>query len=91
MDDNYNVAAQALSAGPKKTRAPRKKVTEIHAKKVQGGFHVTTLHAHPSHPPVESVHPDLKAVESHMEQHWGTPNEGEADMMEAQPGAPEIG
>jgi hypothetical protein len=62
-----------------KDRKPKKEIKRmIHEKSHNGGHIVTHEHHHPEHHPDEKhTFADLAGVHAHMEDHTGTPNEGE--------------
>jgi hypothetical protein len=83
-DKSYESGASALASRPKPPKTPSKKVIKIIAKKVKGGFHAVTQHAHPAHPDIESVNPDLDSLMAHMKAKWGSStNSAAAPVQEA--------
>jgi len=65
------------SAGMEKK--PKKEIKEMTVTKSHNGKHIVThKHHHPMHHPDEThVMSDMGGLHSHMEDHAGTPNEGE--------------
>lgn len=74
------LAHEALSHEPEKDITPPKDIHEMHVRKADnGGFIVKHIHKHFEHPPEEHVHSDMDSLHDHLEQHWGEPNDGEAE------------
>jgi len=77
MHDMKDKAIASLSDGEKK---PKKEIKEmVHRKSANGKHIVVHRHHHPEHhPDEEHALEDISALHNHMEDHAGTPNEGEA-------------
>jgi hypothetical protein len=60
-------------------KKPEKHIKEIKIRKSHDGKHIVThVHHHPTHhPDEEHVANDMAALHNHLEDHAGTPNEGE--------------
>src|SRR5271168_330176 len=84
--DEFELAGHALAHGPIKGvsgKGPgpahkQKVMKEMHVKEMHGGYHVT-LHHGGVEPPTEHMAHDLDTVHDHMEEHLGSPNDGEAE------------
>lgn len=59
---------------------PKKEISDMHIKMSHNGKHIVThKHHHPEHHPDEThVMGNMADLHSHMEDHLGTPNAGEA-------------
>jgi hypothetical protein len=79
--DKYSHIAHALGGSSEK---PKKEIKEmVHTKSANGKHIVTHKHHHPEHHPDEThVMSDMAELHSHMEDHAGTPNDGEAAPAE---------
>lgn len=75
MDNIKNKMMDSLG-GEKK---PKKEIKEMHIRKTANGKHIVThKHHHPEHhPDEEHSMEDMGALHQHMEDHAGTPNDGE--------------
>jgi hypothetical protein len=60
-------------------KKPKKEIKEMHIRKTANGKHIVThKHHHPEHhPDEEHSMEDMGALHQHMEDHAGTPNDGE--------------
>ena len=69
---------------------PKKEIKEmVHTKSHNGKHIVTHKHHHPAHHPDEThVMNDMNELQNHMDQHAGTPNEGEAAPASPDAGGP---
>ena len=82
-----SLAEGALSKeAEKEPEPPKKEVKEMRMRRgVNGGFIVNHLHVHAHlHPDEEHVHPDMDSLHSHLEDHWGDPEDGEDEKMETE-------
>jgi len=77
MKDMKDKMVSSLSDGEKK---PKKEIKEmVHRKSTNGKHIVVHKHHHPEHhPDEEHVMNDMAELHQHMDNHAGTPNEGEA-------------
>lgn len=76
-DENMTDWTKGITGGGKKPKKEIKRIT--HTKMHDGKIHTTHEHHHPEHHPDEHfAHDDTAALASHMENHAGTPNDGEA-------------
>ncbi len=71
-------------------RKPKKEIREMSITKSHNGKHIVThKHHHPEHHPDEThVMDNMAALQGHMEDHAGTPNEGEAAPASPDAGGP---
>lgn len=85
---DYSGAAAAMG-GSEKPKHP-KVLKEIRTRKGhKGGYIHEHHHEHPAeHPMEEHVSPDQDAMVSHMLEHMGEPNPGEAEADAGQSGIP---
>lgn len=76
MADMKDKMMASLSGDDKK---PKKEIKEMHIRKTANGKHIVKhVHHHPEHhPDEEHAMEDMGALHQHMEDHAGTPNEGE--------------
>ena len=81
-------AASSLAGKPEEK--PKKEISHIVTHKAKGGAYVHEHHhTHPEHHPVEHhVSKDQDEMASHMLQHMGEPNPGEAEADAGQSGIP---
>jgi hypothetical protein len=76
MADMKDKMMASLSGDDKK---PKKEIKEMHIRKTANGKHIVKhVHHHPEHhPDEEHAMEDMGALHQHMEDHAGTPNDGE--------------
>lgn len=86
----YDVADEL---GGKKDEKPKKEIKHIVTKKAKnGGYIHEHHHTHPEHHPMEEhVSPNQDAMVSHMMDHMGEANPGEAEADAGQSGVPDTG
>ncbi len=89
MDSIKDKMTEALGGSAKK---PKKEIKEMHIRKTANGKHIVThKHHHPEHhPDEEHSMEDMGALHQHMEDHAGTPNEGEGAESAAPAGAAQM-
>ena len=89
MDSMKDKMTEALGGSDKK---PKKEIKEMHIRKTANGKHIVThKHHHPEHhPDEEHSMEDMGALHQHMEDHAGTPNEGEGAESAAPAGAAQM-
>ena len=89
MDNIKDKMAEALGGSDKK---PKKEIKEMHVRKTANGKHIVThKHHHPEHhPDEEHSMENMAALHQHMEDHAGTPNEGEGAESAAPAGAAQM-
>ena len=72
-----SLAQTALSHDADK-QEPAKEIKAMHIRKASDGSHVIEHHhVHFSHPMEEHTAKNMDELHDHLEQHWGTPNDGE--------------
>jgi hypothetical protein len=78
--------------GGKDEKAPKKQIKEMVHRKTANGKHIIVhKHHHPAHhPDEEHAMENMAAVHQHMEDHAGTPNEGEGAESAAPAGAAQL-
>lgn len=76
MKDMKDTMMASLGGDEKK---PKKEIKEMHVRKTHNGKHIVThKHHHPEHhPDEEHSMENMAALHQHMEDHAGTPNDGE--------------
>jgi hypothetical protein len=89
MDSMKDKMTEALGGSDKK---PKKEIKEMHIRKTANGKHIVThKHHHPEHhPDEEHSMENMAALHQHMEDHAGTPNEGEGAESAAPAGAAQM-
>ena len=89
MDSMKDKMTDALGGSDKK---PKKEIKEMHVRKTANGKHIVThKHHHPEHhPDEEHSMENMAALHQHMEDHAGTPNEGEGAESAAPAGAAQM-
>ena len=89
MDSMKDKMTEALGGSDKK---PKKEIKEMHVRKTANGKHIVThKHHHPEHhPDEEHSMENMAALHQHMEDHAGTPNEGEGAESAAPAGAAQM-
>jgi len=89
MDSMKDKMTEALGGSDKK---PKKEIKEMHVRKTANGKHIVThKHHHPEHhPDEEHSMENMAALHQHMEDHAGTPNEGEGAESAAPAGAAQL-
>ena len=89
MDSMKDKMTDALGGSDKK---PKKEIKEMHVRKTANGKHIVThKHHHPEHHPDEDhAMNDMAELHQHMEDHAGTPNEGEGAESAAPAGAAQM-
>jgi hypothetical protein len=89
MDNMKDKMTEALGGSEK---APKKEIKEmIHRKTANGKHIIVHKHHHPAHhPDEEHAMENMAAVHQHMEDHAGTPNEGEGAESAAPAGAAQL-
>jgi hypothetical protein len=86
-EKNTMNAADAMAGIAGKAKAPKKEIKSMVHTKTHNGKHIVTHHHHhPEHHPDEThAFDNMSDVHDHMENHAGTPNDGEAASMGASP------
>jgi len=89
MDSMKDKMTEALGGEAKK---PKKEIKEMHVRKTANGKHIVThKHHHPEHhPDEEHSMENMAALHQHMEDHAGTPNDGEGAESAAPAGAAQM-
>jgi hypothetical protein len=89
MDSMKDKMTEALGGSDKK---PKKEIKEMHIRKTANGKHIVThKHHHPEHhQDEEHSMENMAALHQHMEDHAGTPNEGEGAESAAPAGAAQM-
>ena len=74
-----NLKDKVMSSLGGEDKKPKKEIKEIHIRKTANGKHIVKhVHHHPEHhPDEEHSMEDMGALHQHMEDHAGTPNDGE--------------
>ena len=81
----------AMKQGTKKRSVP-KPLKEFHAKEQSDGkYHVVRHSGKPSEPAQESTAENMNQVQQALEEHMGTPNDGEDEVASMGAGQPGMG
>ena len=80
LKNALSLAQTALSHEPEQDMQPKKVIRAMNIRKASDGSHVIEHHhVDFSHPMEEHTAKNMDELHDHLEQHWGTPNDGEAE------------